>query len=153
MQIKQIKVLSSDVERLLQQSRDYQNEIYPPESVNQDDTQSLLSDSMYLIGAYRDQELLGIGGVKVIDSEPAYGEIKNLFVPIEHRGLGAAKIIMSNLESHLSDCGVRLCRLETGLSQPESVGLYQRLGYRECSLYGAYKPDPLSLFMEKELTT
>lgn len=151
LQVKRIRELNSDVEDLLQQSRDYQNELYPPESVHQDDTGSLLAESMYFIGVYRDQTLLGIGGVKVIDAEPAYGEIKNLFIPPEHRGQGAAKIIMTSLESHLADRGVGLCRLETGPSQLESIGLYQRLGYRECGLYGDYKPDPLSLFMEKEI--
>ena len=151
MQIKRIRELSSDVESLLQQSRDYQNDLYPPESVHQDDTDSLLSENMYLIGVYQDQTLLGIGGVKLINADPAYGEIKNLFIPPEHRGLGAAKKIMTSLENHLADRGVGLCRLETGPSQIESIGLYQRLGYRPCGLYGDYQPDPLSLFMEKEL--
>jgi putative acetyltransferase len=94
---------------------------------------------------------LGIGAVKFIDVLPAYGEIKNLFVPPEHRGKGAAKIIMSALEARLKDQGANICRLETGPSQLESIGLYQRLGYQQCSLYGNYQPDPLSLFMEKEL--
>jgi ribosomal protein S18 acetylase RimI-like enzyme len=152
MQIKRIKTVTGDVESLLQMSRDYQNELYPPESVHQDDTDGLLSDSVYFIGAYREQELLGIGAVKLIDAAPAYGEIKNLFIPPEHRGLGAAKVIMAALENHLVDSGIGLCRLETGPSQLESIGLYQRLGYRECGLYGNYEPDPLSLFMEKELT-
>jgi putative acetyltransferase len=44
-----------------------------------------------------------------------------------------------------------LCCLETGPNQPESVGLYKSLGYQECVAYGDYKPDPLSLFMQKAL--
>ena len=151
MLIRRIRVLSSDVDDLLQQSRDYQNELYPPESVHQDDTGSLLSENMYFIGAYREQALIGIGGVKIVKTRPAYGEIKNLFIPPEYRGLGAAKMIMASLESHLAEQGVGLCRLETGFSQPESIGLYQRLGYSECGLYGDYKPDLHSLYMEKAI--
>ena len=156
MEIRRIRSLTGDIDSLLQQSRDYQNELYPPESVHQDDTASLLSEHVYFIGAYQgesdNQLLLGIGAVKFIEAIPAYGEIKNLFVPPEHRGKGAAKVIMSALEAWLKDQGAHLCRLETGPSQLESIGLYQRLGYRECGLYGDYEPDPLSLFMEKELT-
>jgi putative acetyltransferase len=167
MQIRRIRSLTGDVNSLLQQSRDYQNELYPPESVHQDDTASLLSEQVYFVGAYQhksqhknqdgihikdeDQQLLGIGAVKFVEAIPAYGEIKNLFVPPEHRGKGAAKVIMSALEARLKDQGVHFCRLETGPSQLESIGLYQRLGYRPCELYGDYQPDPLSLFMEKEL--
>ena len=151
MQIKRITALTDDVDSLLQQSRDYQNELYPAESVHQDDTSSLLSGGVYFIGAYSGKVLLGIGAVKLFDTVPAYGEIKNLFIPPEHRGLGAAKVIMAALESHLVDKEVNLCRLETGPSQIESIGLYQRLGYRKCGLYGDYQPDPLSLFMEKEI--
>ncbi|MFT5657939.1 MAG: putative acetyltransferase [Gammaproteobacteria bacterium] len=152
MQIKPITELTSDVESLLQQSRDYQNELYPPESVHQDDTGSLLSASTYFIGAYRDRLLVGIGAVKIADAIPAYGEVKNLFIPPEHRGMGAARIIMANLESHLTEQGVGICRLETGPGQLESIGLYHSLGYRDCELYGDYQPDPLSLFMDKELS-
>ena len=152
MQIKRIRTVTGDIESLLQQSRDYQNELYPPESVHQDDTDGLMSDSVYFIGAYREQTLLGIGAVKLMGAAPAYGEIKNLFISPQHRGLGAAKVIMAALENHLVDGGISLCRLETGPSQLESIGLYQRLGYQQCDLYGDYQFDPLSLFMEKELS-
>ena len=39
--------------------------------------------------------------------------------------------------------------LETGPSQPEAIGLYERLGYRVRGPYGGYPDDPLSVFMEK----
>jgi len=156
MQIRRIRSLTDDVGALLQQSRDYQNELYPPESVHQDNTSSLLADQVYFIGVFQTKDegelLLGIGAIKFFDGLPAYGEIKNLFVPPEHRGKGVAKVIMSALETRLKDQGAHLCRLETGPSQLESIGLYHRLGYRQCDLYGDYQPDPLSLFMEKKLT-
>ena len=42
-------------------------------------------------------------------------------------------------------------RLETGIRQPEAIGLYRSAGYAEIGPFGAYRPDPLSLFMEKRL--
>jgi putative acetyltransferase len=58
---------------------------------------------------------------------------------------------MNALENHLIEMNVRLARLETGCKQPEVIRLYKKLGYIERSPFGEYKPDPLSIFMEKEL--
>ena len=55
-------------------------ELYPPESIHQEDPQQLLAADTYFIGAYLERKLLGIGAVKHVDASPAYGEIKNLFV-------------------------------------------------------------------------
>jgi len=151
MEIRVISDISNDVDSLIQLSREYQAGLYPPESIHQEDPHLLLENNIYFIGAYLDSDLLGIGAVKRVDATPRYGEIKNLFVDPEHRGQGASRVIMSALEQHLLDNKILLCYLETGPGQPESIGLYKSLGYQECAAYGDYKPDPLSLFMEKTL--
>jgi putative acetyltransferase len=69
----------------------------------------------------------------------------------QHRGKGLSKAIMQTLEAHLQAAGVRLARLETGIHQPEALGLYARLGYVLREPFGAYAQDPLSVFMEKTL--
>jgi hypothetical protein len=33
----------------------------------------------------------------------------------------------------------------------EAIGLYRAFGYQDCSPFGDYKDDPLSLFMTKSL--
>jgi ribosomal protein S18 acetylase RimI-like enzyme len=43
-------------------------------------------------------------------------------------------------------------RLETGIYQPEAIGLYERWGFRRIPLFRAYTEDPLSGFYEKRLT-
>ena len=42
-------------------------------------------------------------------------------------------------------------RLETGVKQPEAIGLYRAFGYVEIGPFGAYVLDPASVFMEKRL--
>ena len=152
MLIKPITALTDDVDELIQQSRRYQQSIYPAESINQDDPQKLVNGEIYFIGAYEGSHLYGIGGVKIMDDDSHYGEIKNLFVNPKFRGKGVSKQIMQALEAYLAEHQVNLCRLETGVNQPESISLYQRLGYRDRNAYGAYHPDPLSIFMEKQLS-
>ena len=34
----------------------------------------------------------------------------------------------------------------------QAIGLYKKLGYIERNPFGEYKPDPLSIFMEKQLS-
>ena len=151
MQIRPIEIISDDVDALIQLSRRYFAELYPPESNHQEDPQQLLAADIYFIGAYLERKLLGIGAVKKVDASPPYGEIKNLFVDPRQRGQGVSRIIMSALEQFLIDNNVMLCRLETGPEQSEAIGLYQSLGYHKCPPYGDYKSDPLSVFMQKEL--
>ena len=38
------------------------------------------------------------------------------------------------------------------IHQPEAIGLYRAYGFTDIPPFGAYKPDPLSLFMEKRLS-
>jgi putative acetyltransferase len=42
--------------------------------------------------------------------------------------------------------------LETGIYQPEALGLYERAGYVRRDPFGDYAPDPMSVFMQKTLS-
>ena len=152
MQVNPIIKISQDVDALIQQSRHYMADLYPADSIYQVDTSRLLEANVYFIGVYLDAELGGIGAVKKFDTSPGYGEIKYLFVDPRYRGRGVSRRIMDVLEQHLIDRQINICRLETGVNQPESIGLYTSLGYCERAPFGDYKPDSHSIFMEKKLT-
>jgi putative acetyltransferase len=68
-----------------------------------------------------------------------------------YRGRGVSKQLMQALETHLREQQIPLARLETGISQPEALGLYEKLGYQYRSPFSSYQLDPLSVFMEKRL--
>jgi putative acetyltransferase len=59
--------------------------------------------------------------------------------------------LLEHLEGHGRDAGLSAIRLETGIYQPEAIGLYKAAGYVEIGPFGSYQPDPLSLFMEKAI--
>jgi putative acetyltransferase len=80
-----------------------------------------------------------------------YGELKRMYVLPEYRGLGIGSRLLAVLESWACDAGLSIIRLETGVAQPEALGLYQRSGYRPCEPFGDYQVDPLSIFLEKRL--
>jgi putative acetyltransferase len=139
------------VAELLRQSTEYASSLYPAESNHLDDADELSQDNVYLVGASSQGVLIGIGAVKRLVHDVEYGEIKRLYVLPAQRGNGLAKLIMCELEAHLKQRGIGVARLETGIYQPEALGLYKRLGYRVREPFGDYKPDPLSVFMEKRI--
>ena len=75
--------------------------------------------------------------------------MKRMFVLPECRGLRVGYHILSRLESIAVASGIKIARLETGVSQPEALHLYEQAGYVRCGPFGEYAEDPLSVFMEK----
>lgn len=142
-----------DARALMALSEAYMGALYPAESNHFEPPSGLRPPQGGFWGLWLGDTLVGCGGVKVHTpaDEPAYGEIKRLFVLDSARGFGAAKRLMALIEAALRERGVTVARLETGIHQPEAIGLYRRLGYVERGPFGSYAPDPLSLFMEKAL--
>ncbi|HEX7641074.1 MAG TPA: GNAT family N-acetyltransferase [Burkholderiaceae bacterium] len=125
--------------------------LYPSESNHPESISGLQLPNVLFVGGYVGDELVACGAVKRLHDDGSYGEIKRMFVLDGHRGKGCSKRILQHLEAHLARAGIKLARLETGIRQPEALGLYRRLGYVERAPFGAYQPDPLSVFMEKQL--
>jgi len=148
-QVHRIHPTHAGVAELLEQSTEYASSLYPAESNHLDSAEELSQDNVLLVGVYLQGILAGIGAVKLLVHDVEYGEIKRLFVSPAFRGNGLAKLMMAELENHLRQNEIAVSRLETGIYQPEAIGLYKRLGYTVRGPFGEYKPDPLSVFMEK----
>src|SRR5207248_1664036 len=82
---------------------------------------------------------------------PDYGELKRMFVRPQHRGGGVARALLAFLEARAATQGCTLLTLETGIRQPEALGLYERSGFERCGPFGNYPNDPLSVFMRKRI--
>ena len=59
------------------------------------------------------------------------------------------KALLAFLEAEAAQRGCTYFMLETGVSQPEALGLYGRSGYARRGPFGTYAEDPLSVFMHK----
>jgi putative acetyltransferase len=149
--IRRIESDCAALRALIALSDDYLGKLYPSESNHLESAQVLMQHGALLLGVEVGGELIACGAVKILQDDGTYGEIKRVFVADAHRGKGISKAIMQALEAHLRESGVARARLETGIKQPEAIGLYRRLGYSERDAFGRYRPDPLSLFMEKAL--
>jgi len=139
----------AEVQSLIAASDAFYEGLYPAESNHLEAADDLKKPNVLFIGCRVDGKLVASGAAKLMRDDGRYAEIKRVFVVEQYRGRGLSAKIMQHLESELQERGVDLFRLETGVLQPEALGLYRKLGYRERGPFGAYAPDPLSVFMEK----
>lgn len=150
--IRPLDPASSGARQLIELSDAYLAALYPPESNHLETVEALQRPNVCFAGCFIGDQLVGCGAVKrLADAQGDYGEVKRVFVIESQRGRGHSKAIMAYLEEQLQRAAVTLVRLETGIHQPEALGLYRGLGYRERGPFGAYREDPYSIFMEKRL--
>ena len=127
----------------------FQKPLYPAHSHHGIDLNAL-SASGVVFAVARDElgHACGCGAVVLMQG---YAEVKRMYVPPATRGRGVGAALLRFLEEQAlaNDCA--LLRLETGIRQPEALRLYGRAGFVERDPFGAYLPDPNSVFMEKVL--
>ncbi|MCC8959175.1 GNAT family N-acetyltransferase [Bradyrhizobium sp. Pear77] len=138
-----------DVRQLIDLSDAHMQALYPPDSNHLAAVETLAdADTVFLV-ARRDGEVLGSIAFRLI--APGHAEMKRMFVRADARGHGLGRRVLEALEDAARDRRIARISLETGIRQPEAIGLYRAAGYQECPPFGDYAPDPLSLFMTKRL--
>jgi putative acetyltransferase len=123
---------------------------YPATSRHGYSVEKLIQQGVAFFVTRHDEIPAGCGGVQFFGTE--YGELKRMFVRPPFRGLGLAKLMLEHLETYAREHNISVIRLETGIHQKEAIGLYERMGYRNCPPFGEYVEDPLSRFFEKKIS-
>ncbi|HVJ41700.1 MAG TPA: GNAT family N-acetyltransferase [Dongiaceae bacterium] len=141
--------LQDAVIALLAKSDAYMAALYPAESNHLLDPQTLAAPHIHFFVARWNGEAVGCAALVI--GEQREGELKRMYVDAAARGKGAGRALLACIEETARVNGIRLLQLETGGEQPEALGLYRAAGFRERGPFGSYQPDPLSLFMEKQL--
>ncbi|WP_220794576.1 GNAT family N-acetyltransferase [Nocardioides pelophilus] len=95
-------------------------------------------------GAWRRSPVRALGG-------SLGAEIKRMYVVPEQRGTGLARRILAELEETAVAAGHDLLVLETGLMQPEAIGLYESSGYVRIDGFGHYRSSDLNRCFGKRL--
>ena len=137
------------VRALLEQAWAFSESLYPAESNHHLDEAGLDRPGAVFFVARQDGRALGCGALVSVDL--AYGEVKSLFMLPDARGRGLGRRLLAAIEQEGQSQGLPLLRLETGIRQPEAIGLYEAAGFRRIPPFGDYADDPLSIFMEKPL--
>jgi len=103
----------------------------------------------YVVLAYENEIAVGCGAIKEFDSETM--EVKRMFVEPSFRGRGIASKVLAELEVWTSELNFKKCILETGIKQPEAIGLYKKCGYTQIENYGQYANVTSSVCFEKSV--
>jgi putative acetyltransferase len=134
---------------MLAESDAYYSTLYPAESNHLLDASTLAAPDVTFLVARVAGSAAGFGAL--LRHSTAYGEIKRMYVAPGMRRRNLGRLLLNALEGHARSGGLPYLRLETGIRQPESIALYRSGGFREIPPFGDYRPDPLSIFMEKRL--
>lgn len=127
----------------------YQKPLYPAESHHGIDVRAL-SQPEVLFAVVRDEAGAAMAcGAVVLGAQ--WGEVKRMFVLPAWRGQGVSQRLLDFLQTEAIARGCRRLMLETGILQPEALGLYERAGFVRRGPFGDYAEDPLSVFMQKDL--
>lgn len=94
-----------------------------------------------------DQKPIGCGCLKFLDCDLA--EVKRVYVSLEYRNRGVAKIIVKEIEKLAIESNIKNIILQTGSRQKAAVNLYESMGYKLTENYGPYVNDNNSICMKK----
>jgi putative acetyltransferase len=139
----------AEARSLIAQLDQFLHSLYPPECNHLLPVEELQKPDATFLVARVDRQAAGCGAF--VNHDGQYAELKRMFVLPEYRGMKIGRRILEQLESLISQSGLTLVRLETGVKQFEAHHLYERFGYHPRGPFGTYWDDPLSIFMEKVL--
>ena len=135
---------------LLRDGEAHSAELYPAESNHHMPLSALRASNVRFL-VVRDGSGRAVGtGALALHGD--WAELKRMWVIPEARGLGVSRTILSTLEVRARSEGVRSLRLETGVENHAALGLYARAGFQKRDPVGDYRADPLSVFMQKNLS-
>jgi len=110
--------------------------LYPAESNHLMDIDALLQgDVLFLVARGVDG---GAVGCAALVNREGYGEVKRMFVDEAMRGKGAGRRLLDHIAMFAAMSGLRTLRLETGIHQPQAIGLYEGCGFTRCEPFGDY---------------
>ena len=132
---------------LFHASEVYSAALYPAESNHTLPVAELAATNVRFFVARLDGRAIGCAALVLQGDGEA--ELKRMFVADAARGRGAGRALLLRIEDAARREGVRVLRLETGIRNAEALALYRRAGFYERGPFGSYRPDPLSVFMEK----
>jgi GNAT superfamily N-acetyltransferase len=140
---------TADAQALIEELESELAPLYPSESRHGYSVARLLAEGVAFFLIREDGAPAGCGGVKLVGTE--YAEVKRMYVRLQFRGLGLARLMLNYLADYSERHGVGVLRLETGIHQHAAIRLYERMGFQRIPPFGDYQEDPLSRFYEKRI--
>lgn len=142
----------ADADRLLAAHFDLMRAQSPAESCHvMTATQLRAPKARVFLGRDIGGQAVAVGALKPFGEGAA--ELKAMHCAQARRGQGVGRALLAHLERVARDSGITSLWLETGASDDFVAArrLYGAAGFTSCPPFGAYRPDPLSVFMTRTL--
>ena len=151
MEIRIDNLSSPEVIGLLTEHLRCMADVSPPESRHALNLDGLRQPQVTFWSIWDGTDLAGCGALKELD--PQHGEIKSMRTAAFHLRRGVASTMLQHLIKQAKQRGYRWLSLETGSMDyfEPARRLYAASGFTFCGPFAAYKEDPNSVFMTKEL--
>ena len=122
-----------------------------PGSAHALDLSGLRSPDIQFWAVWDADRVVGIGALKRLSD--SHGEVKSMHTDQTYRRRGVGTAMLRHIVARARDMGLARLSLETGSWAyfAPARELYRRHGFVECPPFGAYAPDPNSVFMTLEL--
>ena len=127
----------------------YLLDLYPADTCHLLDIAELEAPDLRFFVARKDGVPVGCAALRV--DPTGYGEIKRMFVDPATRGHRIGDRLLARLEEQARVEGLTALLLESGIHQPEALGLYRKAGFTDRGPYACYQENGVSVFMEKPL--
>ena len=139
------------IHALLEEHLKSMHALSPPDSVHALDLEALRRSDITFWSAWEGAQLLGCGGLKVLDNKHA--EIKSMRTPAALRRQGAGRAILAHIIGVAMSRGFERLSLETGAIEAfwPAQRLYESFGFVRCGPFSDYAEDPFSVFMSLRL--
>lgn len=151
MEIKIDDLCGSEIAEFLEEHIREMKSVSPPESKHALDLKGLRKPEITFWTVWDNGCLVGCGAIKELDAEQA--EIKSMRTSAPYRGKGVASMLLQHILKEAKLRGYQRISLETG-SMPffdPARNLYGKYGFKHCEPFSAYKEDPNSVFMTREM--
>jgi putative acetyltransferase len=147
--IRQEDPAQADIIAMLERGEEHSASLYPAESNHHLALEALRHPDICFFVA-RDQNDLALAtGALVLNGD--WAEIKRMWVEEPARGFGLSRRMLEALIARARAAGIKVLRLETGVASHAALALYERAGFTRREPFADYRPDPLSVFMERML--
>lgn len=97
-----------------------------------------------------DGNAVGCGAIRPMEDHRT-AEVKRMYIRPAFRGKGISRRVLMVLEQQARNFGYAFLQLETGIWQPEAIGLYESAGFYRIPNFGIYEGEEMSVCYRKEL--
>ena len=151
MKIRTDDLTGPEIKALLQEHLRCMALASPPESIHALNLDGLRQPDITFWTIWNGSDLAGCGALKELDK--AHGEIKSMRTAYPYQRKGVASQLLRHLIAEAERRRYRRLSLETGSMAyfEPARKLYASFGFKLCEPFAAYRPDPNSVFMTKEI--